>query len=76
LTRWFQFLGEITLFGVRGIDRSFRLPFELQAIWNQIEEVGSRSLSLLAASEFVLGVVMTLHTHSTLVMFGNSVRNG
>jgi phospholipid/cholesterol/gamma-HCH transport system permease protein len=39
-------------------------------IWSQIEEVGSRSLSLVAASGFALGVVMTLHTRSTLVLFG------
>jgi hypothetical protein len=41
LTKWFQFIGEVTLFGVRAIGRSFRSPSELQTIWNQIEEVGS-----------------------------------
>jgi phospholipid/cholesterol/gamma-HCH transport system permease protein len=39
-------------------------------IWSQIEEIGTRSFSLVAASGFALGVVMTLHTRSTLVMFG------
>jgi len=70
LTTWFQFVGEITLFAARSIGRPFRPPFELRAIWKQIDEVGSRSLSLIVASGFALGVVMTLHTRSSLVMFG------
>ena len=70
MTKWFQFIGEVILFGVRAIGRSFRPPFELRTIWSQIEEIGSRSLSLVAASGFALGVVMTLHTRSTLVTFG------
>jgi phospholipid/cholesterol/gamma-HCH transport system permease protein len=70
LTKWFKFIGEVSVFGVRAIGRSFRPPFELQSFWDQIEEVGSRSLLLVVASGFALGVVMTLHTRSTLVMFG------
>jgi len=70
LTSWFQFIGQVTVFGIHAVGRLFRPPFELQAICTQIEEVGSRSLSLVAASGFALGVVMTLHTRSSLVMFG------
>jgi phospholipid/cholesterol/gamma-HCH transport system permease protein len=33
-------------------------------------EIGSKSLPLVVASGFALGTVMTLHTRSTLVMFG------
>jgi phospholipid/cholesterol/gamma-HCH transport system permease protein len=72
LTKWLKFIGVVSIFGVRAIGRSFRPPFELQSLWNQIDEVGSRSLSLVVASGFALGVVMTLHTRSTLVMFGAS----
>ena len=70
MTKWFKFIGKVSVFGVRAIGRSFRPPFEVQSLWNQIEEVGSRSLSLVVAPGFALGVVMTLHTRSTLVMFG------
>jgi phospholipid/cholesterol/gamma-HCH transport system permease protein len=70
LTKWFKLIGEVSVFGVRAIRRSFRPPFELQSLRDEIEEVGSRSLSLVVASGFALGVVMTLHTRSTLVMFG------
>ena len=36
----------------------------------QMAEIGSKSLPLVVASGFALGTVMTLHTRSTLVMFG------
>jgi phospholipid/cholesterol/gamma-HCH transport system permease protein len=70
LTRFFQFIGELTLFGFQAVARFFRPPFELHEIWSQIAEEGSRSFPRVAASGFALGVVMTLHTPNTLVMFG------
>ena len=45
-------------------------PFELRMIWRQIEEVGWKSLPLVLASGFAVGLVLTLHTRSTLVRFG------
>jgi phospholipid/cholesterol/gamma-HCH transport system permease protein len=36
----------------------------------QMAEIGSKSLPLVVASGFALGTVMTLHTRTTLVMFG------
>jgi phospholipid/cholesterol/gamma-HCH transport system permease protein len=70
LTKFFQFIGDVTLFGLQALALFFKPPFELRQIWNQIGEAGSRSSPLVAASGFALGVVMTLHTRSTLVMFG------
>ena len=70
MTRFFQFIGDLTLFGSQAVARFFKPPFELHEIWSQIAEAGSRSFPLVAASGFALGVVMTLHTRSTLVMFG------
>ncbi|MBB6143880.1 phospholipid/cholesterol/gamma-HCH transport system permease protein [Silvibacterium bohemicum] len=62
----------MTLFGLKVIANVFRFPFELDQIWSQMGEVGARSLPLVAASGLALGVVMTLHTRSTLVTFGAS----
>ena len=70
MTKFFQFIGDVTLFGFEAVTRFFRPPFELDQTWSQIAEVGSRSFPLVTASGFALGVVMTLHTRSTLVMFG------
>jgi phospholipid/cholesterol/gamma-HCH transport system permease protein len=47
-----------------------RPPFEGGQIMRQMAEIGSKSLPLVVASGFALGTVMTLHTRSTLVMFG------
>ncbi len=70
MTAALEFIGRLSRFALRVIRDFFRPPFEAQEIWRQIAEVGSRSLALVAASGFALGVVMTLHTRSTLVTFG------
>jgi phospholipid/cholesterol/gamma-HCH transport system permease protein len=65
-----ELAGKVSLFGLRaGID-SFRRPFEGRQIVRQLSEIGSKSLPLVIASGFALGAVMSLHTRSTLVMFG------
>jgi phospholipid/cholesterol/gamma-HCH transport system permease protein len=63
-------VGELTSFGVRAVAGSFFPPYEWQIFLAQIEEIGARSVPLIAAAGAALGVVMTLHTRSTLVSFG------
>jgi phospholipid/cholesterol/gamma-HCH transport system permease protein len=70
LTRILDFAGTLTLFALKVVANVFRLPVELDQIWAEVGEMGARSLPLIASSGFALGVVMTLHTRSTLVMFG------
>ncbi len=70
MRKLFEFVGRVALFGLHVIGSVFRQPVEFGQIWSQIAEVGSRSLPLVAASGLALGVVMTLHTRSTLVTFG------
>jgi phospholipid/cholesterol/gamma-HCH transport system permease protein len=72
LRRTLEFIGILTLFGLRVIASAFRVPFELDQIWKQLGEMGVRSLPLVASSGLALGLVMTLHTRSTLVTFGAS----
>ena len=67
-----EFIGKVSLFGVRVIVDFFRPPFEGAQIMRQLAEAGYRSLPLVIASGFALGTVMTLHTRSTLVTFGAS----
>jgi phospholipid/cholesterol/gamma-HCH transport system permease protein len=69
VTTFFEFLGSLTLFACRVIRDGLRSPLEIGQIWRQIGEVGSRSLALISTSGLALGVVMTLHTRSTLVPF-------
>jgi phospholipid/cholesterol/gamma-HCH transport system permease protein len=68
--KFISFIGSVSLFGLRVIVDFFRPPFEAAQILRQIAEMGAKSLPLVVASGFALGTVMTLHTRSTLVMFG------
>jgi len=70
LTNVFEIAGKVSRFGTRAAVDFFRRPFEGGQIMRQLREVGSPSLPLVIASGFALGAVMTLHTRSTLVMFG------
>ena len=49
---------------------TFSPPFEGKYLVRQFQDIGLASLPLIAASGLALGVVMTLHTRSTLVQFG------
>ena len=65
-----ELVGRITLFAVRAVWDFLRPPFEAAQIKRQIADIGAKSLPLVIASGFALGAVMTIHTRSTLVMFG------
>jgi phospholipid/cholesterol/gamma-HCH transport system permease protein len=62
--------GEVSVFGVRAVVNLFRRPFEGAEIRRQLAEIGSRSHTLVIASGFALGAVLTMHTRSSLVTFG------
>jgi phospholipid/cholesterol/gamma-HCH transport system permease protein len=66
----FNSIGRVTLFGVQAIRDAFYPPFEWEYLLKQFYEIGVGSFLLVVASGFSLGVVMTLHTRSTLVQFG------
>jgi len=70
LTNVLETAGKVSLFGLRAAIDAFRRPFEGAQIVRNLAEVGSKSLPLVIASGFALGAVMTLHTRSTLTMFG------
>ena len=70
MAKFFEFIGAVTIFGIRAIARIFRPPFELKQMWMQLAEIGSRSLPLVAMAGLALGVVLTEHTRSSLVSFG------
>lgn len=70
LSRLFEFIGKVGLFGLRILTDCLKPPFEVAQLTRQLSEVGNRSLALVVVSGFALGAVMTLHTRSTLVTFG------
>lgn len=70
MIRLLEFAGSVSRFGFRAGIEAFHRPFEGAQILRQISETGSKSLPLVMASGLALGAVMTMHTHSTLEMFG------
>lgn len=70
LIKALDFIGRLSLFGIRVFTDVARPPFEGSQVLRQIVEVGTKSIPLVVASGFALGAVMTLHTRSTLVTFG------
>ena len=70
LRKFLEFTGDLGLFALRAARRAFLPPVELLIIWQQLGEIGYRSLPLVLSSGFAVGLVLTLHTRSTLIRFG------
>src|SRR6202453_2981492 len=70
MRRYLDFIGNICLFALRATRRVMVRPFEFQMILRQIEVAGWKSLPLVLSSGFALGLVLALHTTTTLVQFG------
>ena len=66
----FDAIGRVTLFGAKALRDAWSPPFEGQYLLIQLYQIGVGSFLLIVAAGFALGVVMTLHTRSTLVQFG------
>jgi phospholipid/cholesterol/gamma-HCH transport system permease protein len=65
-----EFVGNLGLFALRAARRAFLPPFEWLMIWQQMSEIGWGSLPIVVSSGFAVGLVLTLHTRSTLIRFG------
>jgi len=62
--------GDVSLFGLRALREALRPPFETRELIRQVYEVGSRSVPLIAVAGFAVGVVMSMHSRSSLERFG------
>lgn len=70
----FDAIGRVTLFGARALRDVWSPPFEGDFLLLQLYQIGVGSFSLVVAAGLALGVVMTLHTRSTLVQFGATAK--
>ncbi len=70
INRLLSNVGEIVYFGLRAIASAFAPPYEWAELLRQVEQIGARSVPLICAAGVALGIVLTLHTHDTLVQFG------
>lgn len=62
--------GGFGIFAGRAITAAFRPPYEVPETMRQIYELGCRSIPLIAASGFAVGVVLSMHTRASLERFG------
>ncbi|MBK6543740.1 MAG: ABC transporter permease [Saprospiraceae bacterium] len=66
----FNEVGEISRFAGRFFREFLFPPYEFREIIKQSFEIGYRSLSLVALTAFIIGLVITLQSRPTLVEFG------
>jgi phospholipid/cholesterol/gamma-HCH transport system permease protein len=62
--------GDWGMFAGRAIAEAFRPPFEVRETVRQLFELGCRSVPLIAAAGFAVGVVLSMHTRASLARFG------
>jgi phospholipid/cholesterol/gamma-HCH transport system permease protein len=67
---WLAAIGDAAIFAGRAVREAFRPPFEIREILRQIFDIGWRSAPLVAVSGFALGIVLSMHTRSSLERFG------
>lgn len=70
LTRMLAMVGDAGIFAGRALREAVRPPFEWRETFRQLFELGCRSLPLIAASGFAVGIVLSMHTRASLARFG------
>ena len=63
-------LGDWAVFSLRALAGALRRPFEFSEIARQVQKLGFDSAPLIGLSGLAVGVVMSMHTRSSLARFG------
>jgi phospholipid/cholesterol/gamma-HCH transport system permease protein len=63
-------VADLTLFILRILKEAVMPPYELAEITKQCYAIGYKSLSLIATTGFIMGLVLTIQSRPTLVEFG------
>jgi phospholipid/cholesterol/gamma-HCH transport system permease protein len=66
----FEWFGMFTIFFWKALRTAVTPPFEWGELVRQLDEVGSKSLPLVAAAGAAIGVVLTMETRASLMQFG------
>ena len=67
---FFEWFGDLGMFCGRLIWAAFTPPYEIQEFVHQFDELGAKSLAVVALAGAATGVVLTLSTRDSLVRFG------
>jgi len=63
-------VGDAARFAGRVVLESVRPPYEYRETLRQLFELGCKSVPLIAASGFAVGIVLSMHTRASLARFG------
>jgi len=67
---FFEWFGELGLFAWQVLRSAVRRPFEGRELLRQLDEVGSKSLPLVALAGAAIGAVLCLESRASLIRFG------
>ncbi len=70
VVKFFEWFGDLGLFCGRLIRTGFTPPYEVREFIHQFDELGSKSLPLVALAGAATGVVLTISTRDSLIRFG------
>jgi phospholipid/cholesterol/gamma-HCH transport system permease protein len=68
--KFFEWFGNLSMFCGRLVRAAFTPPYEVREFVHQFDELGSKSLPLVALAGAATGVVLTLSTRDSLIRFG------
>jgi phospholipid/cholesterol/gamma-HCH transport system permease protein len=71
--RTFTYIGGLTDLAVQTIQQAVRGPIERDILMTQFEQIGVRSLSIVAITSLFIGMVLALQTAYSLADFGGSL---
>jgi phospholipid/cholesterol/gamma-HCH transport system permease protein len=70
VVNFFEWFGNIGIFWARSFWAALSPPYEFREFLRQFDELGSKSLPLVAIAGAATGVVLTLSTRDSLIRFG------
>jgi phospholipid/cholesterol/gamma-HCH transport system permease protein len=70
MKHYFHETGEMSRFAWRFITEFLHPPYEFKELLRQCYLIGNKSMGLVGATGFIMGIVLTLQTRPTLVEFG------
>ncbi len=70
LNEFFEWFGDLGIFFWRVVRAAITPPFEFRELFRQLDEIGSKSLPLVALAGAAIGVVLSLQSRQSLTRFG------
>jgi phospholipid/cholesterol/gamma-HCH transport system permease protein len=70
ITKFLEWFGDLGIFFWRVVRAGVTPPFEFRELFRQLDEVGSKSLPLVALAGAAIGVVLSMETRYSLTRFG------